>query len=175
MMKPVTNKFDNSAQASKAVVSTENVDKMIKKYTLLATGGGVIPVPFLAVSASVAAQVFMIKNLCETYQVDFDENKSTVILNSSLGGILSKAISVAVSAIIPNNQPMAGLDLTGAVISGLYTATVGEYYRLHFEDGGTLEDASLADLGNYFIEEIQNGNLGVSSLTNPTRFLKQLV
>ena len=109
----------------------------------------------------------MIKDLCSLYHVPFDEKMTTLILNSTIGGVLTKAFSMAVSTVIPGSSPMVGPDLSGAAISGLYTATVGEFYKVHFDNGGNLQDASIGELANYFMEEIRRGDIGLSSFTNP--------
>lgn len=155
--------------------NTHKADKMVKKYTIIATGGGLIPNPLAAVGATVGAQVFMIKELCELYKVPFAEQQTTLLINSVIGSVLTKALSVFVSTVIPNATPIGGPDFSGAAICGLYTATVGEYYKDHFQNGGTLEDATLKDLGNYFMAEIERGDIGISNFSNPSSIMKRLI
>lgn len=152
----------------------EESQKIIKKYTLLATGAGFVPIPVASSAAAVAAQVYMIKDLCEQFNIPFDKKTTSVVINSVIGSVLSKAISMAINTVVPVSS-LAGMDFSSAAISGLYTATVGEFYKVHFQNGGTLADASIGDLGKYFMEEIERGDIGISNLTNPTSFMKNLL
>jgi len=148
--------------------------KVVKKYTLIATAAGIVPVPVVSIAGVIAAQVFMVKELAQQFNIPFDENQVRVMINSAIGGALSKAFSMTLDAVIPGSR-LGGLDLSSAAISGIYTATVGEFYKVHFQHGGTLENASISDLGKYFMEEIQRGDIGLSSITNPSIFMKSLV
>lgn len=169
--------FPNVQTPSKNGVANNNkkADKIVKKFTIIATGSGLIPNPVASVGATVGAQLFMIKDLCELYKVPFEEQQTKVLLNSVIGGVLTKAISMVVSAVVPNGQPTTGPDFSGAAICGLYTATVGEYYKDHFQSGGNLDNATLKDLGNYFMAEIEKGDIGLSSFSNPSSIMKRLM
>lgn len=154
---------------------TKKADKIIKKFTIISTGSGLIPNPVASVGATVGAQLFMIKDLCELFKVSYEEQQTAVLINSVIGGVLTKAISMVVSTLIPNNSATNGPDFSGAAICGLYTATVGEYYKDHFQSGGNLENATLSDLGDYFMAEIQRGDIGLSSFTNPSSIMTRLI
>ncbi len=157
------------------VKKTKKADKIIKKFTIISTGSGLIPNPVASVGATVGAQLFMIKELCELFKVPFEEQQTAVLINSVIGGVLTKAISMFVSTVVPNNSPTNGPDFSGAAICGLYTATVGEYYKDHFQNGGNLENATLSDLGDYFMAEIQRGDIGLNSLANPSSIMTRLI
>lgn len=153
----------------------KKAQKIIRKYVLIASAGGLVSMPLVSVGATVTTQVLMIRDLCSLYHVPFDEKMTTLIINSSIGGVLTKAISMAISTVIPGSQPTVGIDVSGAVICGLYTATVGEFYKVHFDNNGNLEDASIRDLAKYFMEEIERGDIGLDNFTNPFKTMTNLL
>lgn len=164
-----------TAPPKKKQKKTSKADKIIKKFTIISTGSGLIANPIAAVGATIGAQLFMIKDLCKLFKVPFEQEKTTVLINAVIGGVLTKAISIFVSTVIPNNSSASGPDFSGAAICGLYTATVGEYYKDHFQGGGNLENATLNDLGDYFMAEIQRGDIGLNSLSNPSFIMTRLI
>ncbi|MEM1327249.1 MAG: DUF697 domain-containing protein [Bacteroidota bacterium] len=147
----------------------------IRKYTIIAAGGGLLPNPLLSFAATTGLQLLMIRELCNLYRIDYDKNLASVAINSVAGSIATTGVSFAVSSFIPGSNPIVGFDVSGAAIAGIYTATVGAFYKDHFQRGGTLEDASIGDLGHYLLDEIQNGNLSVSKLTNPTYLVQHVM
>lgn len=153
----------------------KKAQKIIRKYILFSTAGGLVPTPLISVGTTVATQVLMIRDLCHLYHVSFDEKMTTLLINSTIGGVLTKALSVAVSAALLGSKPTSGPDISGAAICGLYTATVGEFYKVHFDNGGALQDASIRDLAKYFMEEIERGDIGLSNLTNPFKTMTGLI
>lgn len=152
----------------------EEAQRIIKGFTFAATGGGLIPNPIAAISACVSTQVLMIRELCYLYDVPFDQKVINVVLNSIAGSVLANLISSTISSFLSGNSPQTGLDLSGAGISAIYTATVGEFYKVHFQEGGTLDDASITDLGSYFLDEIQRKDISMGSVTNPVSTIKDL-
>ena len=85
-----------------------------------------------------------------------------------MGSIITKIITETVSAVV-KSQSMKGfnIDITGAAVAGIYTAAVGEFFKLHFQKGGTLDDVKLSDFAEYFLEEIKRGDLSLATFTNP--------
>lgn len=150
----------------------ERANKIIRNYTIAATGGGFVPVPVVSVAATTGIQFLLVKDLCNLYDVPFTERRVDVIINSALGTIATRLVAL-VTVIIPGiSAPTKGLS--GAAIAGLYTATVGEFYKVHFQNGGTLEDASISDLKKYFLEEFRRGDINLSSL-NPVSMIKRML
>jgi uncharacterized protein (DUF697 family) len=153
----------------------EEAQHIIRKYTIIAAGGGLLPNPILSFAASTGLQMLMIRELCKLYHVDYDNNLAGVAVNSVAGSVATTGLSFVVSSFIPGSNPVVGFDVSGAAIAGIYTATVGEFYKEHFQRGGTLQDASISDLGHYLLDEIQNGDLSMNSLTNPSYLVKHVM
>jgi len=147
--------------------------KIIRKYTLIASGSALLPYDFVDVISCTAAQALMIKELCGLYDVSYSSRLANVAFWSATGSVVTKIITTAVGALI-NKGNFGGIDLTGAAVAGIYTATVGEFYKLHLRDGGTLEDISIADFADYFIDEIKRGDLSMATFTNPSVLMNHL-
>jgi len=147
--------------------------KIIRKYTLISAGAALVPYDFVDVISSTAAQTMMIKELCELYDIPYSKRLANVAFWSATGSVATKVISAAVGSLI-NKSGFAGIDLTGAAVSGIYTATVGEFYKLHLRDGGVLEDVNISDFADYFIEEIKRGDLSMATFTNPSALMSHL-
>ena len=65
-------------------------------------------------------------------------------------------------------------DITSAAVAGIYTAGVGEFYKIHLRDGGTLEDVQISDFADHLINEIKKGDLSLATFTNPKALLNHL-
>lgn len=150
----------------------EAAKKIIRKYTIVSAGAALVPYDFVDVVSCTAAQALMIKELSELYEVSYSEKLANVAFWSATGSIATKIISAAVGSIINKNG--GGVDLTGAAVAGIYTATVGEFYKIHLRDGGTLEDARISDFSEFFIEEIKKGDLSMATFTNPSALISHL-
>lgn len=147
--------------------------KIIRKYTLMAAGSGLIPFAAVSATATTGVQVMMIRELCQLFDVPFDGKVASMVVTSAVGSIVVQGASILVSGGVPGIvNPTKGLS--GAILSGVYTATVGEFYKVHFQKGGSLNDASLLDIGKYFKAEIENGDISVSNVANPVSFAKRI-
>ncbi len=147
--------------------------KIIRKYTLIASGAALLPYDFVDVISCTAAQALMIKDLCGLYDVSYSDRLANVAFWSATGSVATKIITAAVGTVI-SNSGFNGIDLTGAAVAGIYTATVGEFYKLHLRDGGTLADINISDFADYFIDEIKRGDLSMATFTNPSALMSHL-
>lgn len=147
---------------------------IIKKYTLISGGAALIPYDFVDVISSTAAQTMMIKELCTVYNVPFSENWVNVAGWSAAGSAIIKAVSGVVESMLGNSGMSNRYDLSGAAIAAIYTATSGEFYKLHLRDGGTLENIKIGDFVDYFITEIKSGDISMATFTNPKALMNHL-
>ena len=165
----------NSAEDITDIIPFDNYESeaqsIIRKYTLASTGLGFIPNPIVNVGSTASTQIMMIRELCELFNVPFNKNLAGVALNAVLGSMVTKAAGMLAAIFIPGAKPMARFNLAGGGISGLYTNTVGEFYKIHFQKGGSLKDASITDLSKYFKEEYERGDIGLNNLS-PMNILK---
>lgn len=168
-----TKEVSNAVEQNQLQRLEEPAVKIIRNYTIAAAGSGLIPFAAVSGTATTGIQVMMIKALCELFEVQFDGKVASTVVNAALGSLVIQGASIAVSGGIPGVvNPAKGLS--GAILSGVYTATVGEFYKVHFQKGGTLEDASLLDIGKYFKAEVENGDISISNVANPMSFAKRI-
>ena len=145
---------------------------IIRKYTLASTAAGMIPVLGVDVAASATSQVFMIRELATLYNIPHEGKIQQIAVTSAMGSAVARAATFAVTSFLPGAGGASAL--ANAAVSGIYTATVGEFYKLHFRDGGTLDDVNIGDLSNYFIEEFKRGDINMSTFTNPSKLVSYL-
>lgn len=155
------------------LIHDSEANRTIRNYTLAAMGGGAISHPLFSGLAVTTLQVMMVKSLCDLFGVPFLNRRTNVIINSALGSAATQLVAIASTAIPGVSTPMKGLS--GAAISALYTATVGEFYKVHFQKGGTLDNASITDLSKYIVEEYRRGDISLGNLTNPMGTITKMV
>ncbi|PHN04047.1 YcjF family protein [Flavilitoribacter nigricans] len=152
-------------------IHDEKANKIIRNYIIAATGGSFVPIPVVSTAVITGIQFFLVRDLCKLYDIPFTSRKINVLVNSALGSVVTQVAAMATKIIPGVSAPTKGLS--GAAIAGLYIATLGEFYKVHFQDGGTLEDASIGDLKKYFVEEYKRGDINASSL-NPINVVKRI-
>ena len=148
--------------------------KIIRKYILLSSGAALIDNNVADVITSTVAQTMMIRELCQLYDVPYSDKLVNIAFWSVTGSIMTKAITEVVDTVITKSNVEKSFDLTGAAVAGIYTATVGEFYKLHLRDGGTLDNLRFSDFGDYFIDEIRRGDLSLATFTNPKALMSHL-
>ena len=153
---------------------SNQASKIIRKYTLISGGTALVPIDFVDVVSSTAAQAMMVKELCDLYDVPYTDKMTTVAVWSAAGSIITKAITGVVSSIINQNRPGSSIDFSGAAVAGIYTAAVGEFYNLHLKEGGTLDTIEVSAFVDYFIDEIKKGDISMSTFTNPQSLINHL-
>ena len=155
----------------------EKAKSIIKKYTLISGGAALVPYDFVDVISSTVAQTMMIKELCTLYSVPFSERWINVAAWSAVGSAIIKAVGGVVESVISSTgggEFSGGFNLSGAAIAAIYTATAGEFYKLHMQGGGSLADVEISDFIDYFIAEIKKGDLSLATFTNPKTLINHL-
>ena len=158
-------------------INEEKSKSIIKKYTIISGGAALMPYDFVDVITSSIAQTMMIKELCSLYNVEFSDKWLNIASWSAAGSAIIKAVSGVVESVLisTGGKSMGGkFDITGAAIAAIYTATTGEFYKLHLRDGGTLEDINISDFIDYFFDEIKRGDLSLATFTNPRTLVSHL-
>ena len=138
MTGPASNKNESPVQFSEF---REGGNDIVKRYTLISAGIGLVPSAMINSVGIAALEVAMIDELAKNYSHDFPtklaSSKVFISLIGSIGPIYfaSKSKS-AISAV-----PFVGQLLS----SGIYSLTgaisvyaVGKIFQQHFESGGTL-------------------------------------
>jgi uncharacterized protein (DUF697 family) len=150
-----------------------DADKIIRNYTLAATASGFIPFSPIAASGVAATLVLMIQSLCELYQVPFSPSRARVLVHALLGSIATRLAAQLVTSLPGMRHSLRGVST--AATASLFTATVGEFYKRHFQRGGTLANASVRDFTKYVVEAVDRGDLTVGKLISPVDTLQTVL
>jgi len=156
-------------------LNRENKSKtIIKKYTLLSGAAALVPYDFVDIISSTVAQTLMVKELCALYQVPFNEKWINVACWNALGSAVLMAITGVVESILHGDSPSDSFDFSGAAITSIYTATLGEFYNLHLQLGGSLKDVEISNFVEFFMAEIKRGDISLATITNPKSLMSHL-
>mgnify|MGYP000368126987 CR=1 FL=1 len=153
---------------------SSEANSIIKKYTLLTSGACLIPSNIIDVLSTTTAQAMMVRELCDLYEIDIEGKMGKIALWSGLGSLFTKAITEVVSVMITKSHNGLKYNLTGAAVAGIYTASVGEFHHLHFQNGGDLDNIEVKNFTDHFINEIKKGDISLATFTNPTALLNHL-
>lgn len=141
------------------------VNQIIRRHTMYAAAGGLIPVPLIEVLTSGTIQLRMISQLCDTYEVPFSENAIKASIATLIGSLLPVS-SLGYSVLsFTRAVPVVGSVLGLATIPAMAAAAtwaVGRVFAWHFEGGGTLEDFDAESAKEDFKREFEEGKRKVS-------------
>lgn len=139
----------------------EQAGEAIKNYSLYAAGAGMLPVTGVDVAAISYVNYKLTEALCDIYEVPFSEYQTKVITSSVVTSLGSTLVSKLLSSITGPFSLFGFVSgaLTNAAISSFLTFSTGEILRLHFAEGGTLENIDVQHYLDYYTDEIQKGNI----------------
>lgn len=139
----------------------EAAHAVVRNHTLMAAGGGLIPVPGLDVAAVMGLQVNMIRKLAEIYHVPFDPTDVGTILSCVATTGLGKLVAYAVNSYTTLFSEFGSFsdNLTGGLVSGALTFGTGEIIQTHFANGGTMADLDYNHFISYYRVKVQEGDL----------------
>lgn len=150
----------------------EEAQSIIKRHAMLATGAGMIPIPGLDVAGVAGAKIHMIKSLAELYGIDFAEQEVKPIVTSIISTLSARLLPMLLDALTPfDKDGVSGFTtaLARGAMSGLFTAELGQVYKLHFEAGGTIDSMSPSTFIDYVSEQVQSGNVNPTTFLSPTK------
>lgn len=120
---------------------------------------GLMPIPLFDIATLTGTQINMLRNLCQNYDINFDENIGKSLLNALVSGSLPVLAVMGLSSIakfIPGVGSVAG-GLSVSVLSGAMVYASGQVFIKHFEAGGTLDDFDSKQWAEYFKEQFEEG------------------
>jgi len=142
------------------ITQLEYAHRVVRKYTLIGAGVGVIPLPLVDLAGVLALQLKMISELSEVYQVKFLEHKVKNIIGSLVGSFGAGLTVVPVLASVVKFIPGVGSAASAValpVITGAATYALGQVFIMHFEAGGTILDFDADAMHEYFAKHYQTG------------------
>ena len=121
--------------------------KLVKRFSVWAGAGGLIPAPFVDMIAVSAVQYEMVRRISRIYDVPFSENRGKALV-AGFAGTLIPASSGIGAASLAKGVPLLGNLIGFVTVPTLaYGATyaMGMAFVQHFISGGTLLDFNPPD------------------------------
>lgn len=139
----------------------EDAHAIVRNHTLMAAGGGLIPIPGVDVAAVMGLQVNMVRKLAEIYHVPFDPTDVRTILSCVATTGLGKLVTYAVNSYTTLFSEFGSFsdNLTHGLVSGALTFGTGEIIQTHFANGGTMENLDYTHFVSYYQTKIEEGDL----------------
>ncbi|CAA6826283.1 MAG: Unknown protein [uncultured Thiotrichaceae bacterium] len=132
---------------------------IVKSHMIAGMALGMVPAPLFDIAALTATELNMLRTLSKHYDIDFDEQKSKVLVTSLLSGSLPVLTVLSLSSVaklIPGIGTFAG-GMSMTVLAGAVTYATGQVFIRHFDLGGTLEDFDSQYWQTYFKQELEEG------------------
>jgi uncharacterized protein (DUF697 family) len=130
---------------------------ILQHSLLLASGSGLLPMPFLDGLLISTVQIRMLHKLADLYDVSFSTKRGKWLI-SSLGSYAVNTVSLigitGVSKMIPGVGTLLGMA-SMPLVAGAYTYALGSVLIGHFERGGDLGDFDPQDHQASFQEEFR--------------------
>ncbi|HNC98088.1 MAG TPA: DUF697 domain-containing protein [Myxococcota bacterium] len=148
------------AAAEPKVLSQDHVDNVILRYTMLAAGAGLIPLPLVDFAAITAINLKMLKDLAEMHGKEFRAElaKTAVasLVASAGGGLLVIGPVASLFKAVPGlGSVVGGLAAPGA--AGGMTYATGKVFAAHFAKGGDFVNFDAARFKDMFKREQKAG------------------
>lgn len=150
--KVMSNNKNNNGKDQK----TKHADTVIRNHILWAMGAGFIPAPIIDIFAVSALQMDMVKQLCNVYDIDFQETQGKAIVTSLTSSALARAGARSVIKLVPGVGTLIG-GVTASIFNGASTYALGEVFKRHFEAGGTFLDFDTERLKKFYKEKFEKG------------------
>ncbi len=134
---------------------SKHTDGIVRNHALWSMGAGaLIPLPIIDSIGVAAIQLDMVRQMAKVYNVDFEDTKFKAIVSSILGTFLARAGAKSIIKLVP----IAGSYIGGAamgLMAGASTYTLGELFKTHFENGGTMLDVDIDRMKRQFAEKFE--------------------
>ncbi len=134
----------------------EDADTIIRNHVAWSMGMGLIPVLMADIFAVSALQLDMIKQLCKVYGVDYKETEGKAIVTSLTSSTIARLGAASVVKLIPGIGTILG-GITVSSFAGASTYALGEVFKKHFAEGGTILDFDPKRLKKYYNSKFEKG------------------
>lgn len=145
------------------VVSQKMIDdgnEIIKKYTLIGAGVGVIPSPMVNSVGVAVLEIAMIDDLARNYKFGFPTKLALVKAFISLVGSIGPVYLALKSRSAVSSVPLVGQMLSASIYSitgAISVYAVGKIFQQHFESGGLTLSKDNSFLRKIFKEKSKEG------------------
>jgi len=133
-----------------------HAETIIRNHVIWSMGAGLIPVLIADIFAVSALQLDMIRQLCKVYSIDFAETQGKAIVTSLTGSTLARLTAGSVAKLVPGLGSVLG-GFTVSIFAGASTYALGQVFRKHFAEGGTILDFDPERLRKLYREQFEKG------------------
>ncbi|MEO0733767.1 MAG: DUF697 domain-containing protein [Bacteroidota bacterium] len=136
---------------------SRHAETIIRTHVVWSMGASFfVTLPVADVFAVSALQLDMIRQMCRVYDIDFAETQGKAIISALTSSIMAKAGTRSLIKIIPGIGTVVG-GVATAVINGASTYALGEVFKSHFANGGTILDFDTDRLKKAYQEQFEKG------------------
>lgn len=125
-----------------------DAQKIISNHVSWSVAAGMLPIPLLDFGLVTAVQLDMVKQLCEAYQISYQQSEAKTRIIAVMGGMAPRLMS-SVIKVLPVIGTIGGLVAMPA-LSGGSTYAIGQVLAKHFDEGGNLENFDLSKFTDYY-------------------------
>ena len=125
-------------QRRKLSVKGLRAQRLINKYTAIASGSGFIPVPLFGQFAVAGLLMKLLSDLCRIYGVSFSDHQIKITVTAILGGAHAEWLNHYLMKYIRGYIPIlssTGVLLMRPAMSGLLVYYIGKMFLGHFQSG----------------------------------------
>lgn len=133
--------------------------KIVNNYIKGTMAIGLVPMPLVDVVAISAAQLKMLHQLANHYELEFNDSRGKSVLASLLGGVMPLSVRTGIFSLC-KGIPILGqaVGLAGmSVLAGASTYAVGHVFIEHFESGGNLLNFEPDKVREYYQQQVKKG------------------
>jgi len=126
--------------------------EVVKTHMVAGSALALLPLPLFDLVAISGVQLNLLRNLCQKYDVEFDEPAGKALLTSLVSGALPLVMVLGLSSfarILPGVGTIGGA-VSMTVFSSAFIYATGQVFIRHFESGGTLKDFDAKHWRHYF-------------------------
>lgn len=147
----------------------EEANQIIRRSVILSAGAGLIPLPFLDLTAALAIQMDMLGKLAKLYEADYSDAANESFITALVGSSAAKIASSMVKLLPGFGTVFGGVSMS--VMSGASTYAIGQVAIQQFEKGSNLFDVDLKKAQQAYQTAFDEGKAFVSDLDS--REIKQ--
>jgi len=144
----------------------QDAEAIIQNHVWFSLVPGFLPVPVIDVMGITAVQLDMIKQLCHVYGKDYDEQRgkalATGLAGTATGRMSGYAMRAAFKVVPGIGWVLGGLTLSASAAASTYA--LGQIFKEHFEEGGTLQTIDVEHIRQFFDKQLEEGRKFVDRL-----------
>ncbi len=134
-----------------------HADTIIRTHVLWTMGASyMVALPIADIFAVGALQLDMIRQLCRVYDIKFSETQGKAIVSSLTTSVLTKRGAMSLLKLVPGVGTVVG-GIATSILNGASTYALGEVFKKHFGEGGTILDFDVERLRKLYNEKFEKG------------------